>query len=146
MARTAIRRRVRLPDNAIEMVRELSAAGVSRRSIAAKLGISGNTFDSLLADEAFADLSLAFERGRAEHESMLIQTLLDISQGKVRGNPAGIIFLLKCIHGMLEVSEARRAPSVVINLPAPMDPMKYLEVLQRGAPKELGEEDRDGQS
>jgi len=104
----------------LNLVREAAAGGLSKASIAARLGLGASTFRDLLKRDERAQA--AFDEGLAANENELVSLLMQEARGDGPKANTARIFLLKTRHNYREVGPAtdERQPPVNIVIPPPM--------------------------
>lgn len=103
------------PPNAVELVRDLAADGFSIIGVAARMGVSKDTFYRWLDDDP--DLKDAFDLGR-ENERWTLHNLL-YRQAVEQGNATAAMFLLKARHGYKEGDQSAQGSRVNVNIALP---------------------------
>lgn len=114
-------------------IQQLAAQGLSRRAIAARLGMLWKDFQREIRSNPAAQLRI--ERGEGEHESRLYAGLVAVAV-KQQGNPGSVtplLFCLKTRYGYDDRPKPEPASpvNVQIALPPPMSPEEYARLAAR---------------
>lgn len=103
------------PRDAADQIRALAADGFTIVGVAARLGVSKNTFSGWL--ERDPALQEAFDSGR-EQERYSLHNLL-YRQAMEQGNATAAMFLLKARHGYREGDQSDQAGRVNVTIAMP---------------------------
>ena len=130
------------PENAVDVIKTMAAAGHKQISIAKALGVAYDTY--LRWREDHPEIQEALDIGLAQEHDLLVGSLLD--QAINNKNTTACIFLLKTRHGYRENEPlGDNRPQVTINfeLPGALQPEVYeAEILKKALPakerKKLG--------
>lgn len=117
--------------------RALAATGHNVRGIAAYFGVSTETFNRWMEEDA--EIAEQFAAGR-DQERMVLHNALFV-QATQKGNSSAAMFLLKARHGYREgdQSDQSNRVQVVFNLPGAMTPEQYktIEAVAKPKPERL---------
>ncbi|MEX2125601.1 MAG: hypothetical protein WD795_17060 [Woeseia sp.] len=119
---------VRLTRRGYDLIQQAAADGVSKQTIAHRLGVAVKTFRDLLARDEQAQES--FDLGNAANETELRDLLMEKARA---GNVTAAIYLTKARHGWTEGEAPDLRPNVIINLPGALSPDQYLKTIRQGA-------------
>jgi hypothetical protein len=121
------------PAGAADIIRGLTAKGVSEVSLAKALGVSRHTWENWRDENP--EIRAAWEEGRGQMHDKLVSSLFEAATEK--GNIVAGIFLLKSVFNYRENVDTavQNKVQLIFEVPASMDPDKYLKVV-REIPKE----------
>ena len=107
------------------LIEDAAANGVSRATIAKRLGVGVKTFSDILQRDSKAQD--AFDLGTAANEDELRNLLMDKARD---GNVTAMIYLTKSRHGWVEGDAPDTRPNVIINLPDALPIEEYMRRVQ----------------
>ena len=118
------RKKITLPSNGLDTIRNLAERGVKETDIVKALGISYPTW--LRIKEENEEARRTLEEARQIEENKLFGVLFDKA---MNGDSTAAMFLLKTRHGYKEGAEQVNANqvNVKITLPGSMEPDEYLK-------------------
>lgn len=119
---------VTITSHGLALIERAAAEGVSKHTIAQRLGIGAKTFRELLRRDERAQE--AYDVGNAANETELRNLLMEKARA---GNVTAAIYLTKARHGWTEGEAPDTRPNVVINLPGAMSPEQYMRAIRQGA-------------
>ena len=111
------------------LIEEAAANGVSKATIAKRLGVAVKTFSDILRRDTKAQD--AFDLGTAANEDELRNLLMDQARD---GNVTAAIYLTKARHGWVEGMAPDTRPNVIINLPDALPIEEYMRRVQLKEP------------
>ena len=121
------RKKITLPSNGLDTIRNLAERGVKETDIVKALGISYPTW--LRIKEENEEARQVLEEARQIEENKLFGVLYEKA---MKGDATSAMFLLKTRHGYLEGNQQVNANqvNVKITLPGSMDPEDYRKKIE----------------
>ena len=121
------RKKIKLPSNGLDIIRNLAERGVRETDIARALGMSFKTWKRIKDENDEARETL--EEARQIEENKLFGILYEKA---MKGDTVSAIFLLKSRHGYKEGADQVNANqvNVKITLPGSMDPEDYRKKIE----------------